>query len=173
MWPQPDASHDESDGRPEASRLRPGARVALDWGKARVGVAACDSEGLLAYPVETLANDSDVYERIAALVGEFQPIEVVLGLPTDLRGRIGPAARAIVDVAGKLSTRIAVPVRLVDERLTTVVAGRGLTEAGRPGRGRRAVIDQAAAVEILQQALEIERRTGHPAGRLTLDREES
>ncbi|MCL1841618.1 MAG: Holliday junction resolvase RuvX [Propionibacteriaceae bacterium] len=156
------------------SGWRPGVRLCLDWGKARVGVAACDPEGLLAYPVETIPNDAHVIERVAQLVDEHRPIELVLGLPTDLRGKVGPAARAMFEVAATLVGKVPVPVRLVDERLTTALAGRGLTAAGQSGRGRRAVIDQAAAVAILQQALDMERRTGLPAGRLaTSDKEET
>ena len=152
---------------------RPGVRLCLDWGKARVGVAACDREGLLAYPVETVPNDDRVFDRVAELVDEHRPIELVLGLPTDLRGRAGPAARAMFVVAGTLIERVALPVRLVDERMTTAVAGRDLAAAGQSGRGRRAVIDQAAAVAILQQALDMERRTGTPAGRLAPSGEET
>jgi putative Holliday junction resolvase len=157
----------------DGSGWRRGVRLCLDWGRARVGVAACDPEGLLAYPVETITNDAGVFERVEELVEEHGPIELVLGLPTDLRGKAGPAARAMFVVAARLNQQIAVPVRLVDERMTTAVAGRGLAAAGQSGRERRAVIDQAAAVAILQQALDMERRTGLPAGRLATSGEET
>lgn len=143
---------------------RRGARVAVDWGKARVGVAACDPDGLLAHPVETVPNDARTLDRLAQIVAEYEAIEVVLGMPVNLAGRQGPAAQAMAEVADALVERLAVPIRVVDERLSTASAARRLAESGRSSRQRRGVIDQAAAVDILEQALEYERRTGGPAG---------
>jgi putative Holliday junction resolvase len=77
-------------------------------------------------------------------------VEVVVGLPRTLAGRDGPAARAALEYAGALARAVPVPVRMVDERLTTVVADRTLSERGVRGRRRRSVVDQAAAVAILQ-----------------------
>lgn len=143
------------------TEFRRGVRLALDWGKARIGVAACDAEGLLAYPVTTLAARDQPLGRIGSLVDEYEPIEVLLGLPVDLRGEIGPAAQAILATAGELSDAIApVPVCLVDERLTSVEASRRLAELGKDSRARRVIIDSAAAVGILERALEAERRFG-------------
>ena len=153
---------------PDPVTWRRGVRICLDWGKARIGVAACDPDGVLAYPVETIRNGPGELERvrarIQALVAEFDAIEVLMGLPTDLRGQQGPAALAIREIAGLLAATLEVPLRLVDERLTTAVASRQLAEAGRSSRQRRTVIDQAAAVAILENALEVERRTGGPVG---------
>lgn len=147
--------------------LRPGVRLAIDWGDARIGVAACDAQGVLAYPVETVRNDRDAEGRLAALVAEYEPIEVVLGLPRSLDGGEGPAARKIRKLARSLSRRIRpVRVRLLDERLTTVSAARTLTDRGRRAHQQRSVIDQVAAVTILEQALETERRTGSAPGEL-------
>ena len=147
--------------RPEWRR---GRRLAIDWGKARVGVAACDPDGLLAHPVGTLPNDGRVLDRLAELVGEYEPIEILLGMPVDLAGRHGPAAQAMTEVADRLVAALGVALRVVDERLSTANAARKLAASGRSSRQRRAVIDQAAAVDILEQALEYERRTGLPAG---------
>ena len=151
-------------------RTRPGARVGVDVGNARVGVAASDASGVLAHPVRTLprdvASDSDV-EAIVALTRELEAIEVVVGLPRTLAGDEGAAAQTARTYAGRLAEQIApVPVRLVDERLTTVDAHRSLRESGVDGRKHRSVVDQAAAVLILQAALDAERSSGRPPGEL-------
>ncbi len=150
-----------------------GVRLGVDVGSVRVGVAVSDPDGLLATPVETVprrseeppaAGDEDV-ERIAALVAEHGVVRVVVGLPRSLSGGEGPAARRARTYAGVLAVRVApVPVRLVDERLTTVEAHRTLRESGVAGRRQRSVVDQAAAVLILQAALDAERTTRVPAG---------
>lgn len=150
--------------------FRPGVRLALDWGKARIGVAACDAAGVLAYPVTTVAGGPRTQAELQALVEEHEPIEVVVGLPTSLRGREEEAARTIREHASTLAARIApTPVRLVDERMTTVTAARQLHERGRSSRQQRAVIDQAAAVAILNHAIESERAGNQPPGQLLED----
>jgi putative Holliday junction resolvase len=115
-----------------------GPVVAVDVGEVRVGVAASDPQGVLASPVATLARDRqggrDV-EEVTAIVRERNAVEVVVGLPLTLAGREGPAAAAARSYADALSPCVApVPVRLVDERLTTVVGTRGLRAAGVRGR---------------------------------------
>jgi putative Holliday junction resolvase len=119
----------------------------------RVGVAVCDPGGLIATPLVTLERDqqggSDL-RRLADIVAEYEVVEVVVGLPRTLTGRHGPAAEAAVAYAGSLAGALDVPVRLVDERMTTVVATRVLAQRGVRGRKQRAVIDQAAATAILQ-----------------------
>ena len=147
--------------------MRRGVRLALDWGGARIGVAASDPEGILAHPVETVAAGPGAIRRIADLVAEYAPIEVVLGLPRNLAGAEGPAALAVRQVAGELATGLpGTPIRLVDERLTTVTAARRLSSAGRNARRQRSVIDQAAAVALLEETLQHERMTGRPPGEL-------
>jgi putative Holliday junction resolvase len=143
-------------------------RVGVDVGTARVGVAASDAAGVLATPVMVLRRrprrDDDL-EALTSLVAEREAVEVVVGLPRSMRGGEGPAARAARDYAEQVSKRVApVPVRLVDERLTTVTAQRGLHEVGRTVRSSRDVIDAAAAVVILQSALDSERAVGRPPG---------
>lgn len=144
--------------------LRPGVRVALDWGAARIGVAACDRDGILSFPVETIATAQRPLERVSALVAEYEPMEVLIGLPVALSGREEQAASAMRTVAAEVAAVVPVPVRLVDERLTSATAHRGLAAAGRSSRQRRGIIDQAAAVAILEGALESERRTGEAPG---------
>ena len=147
-----------------SDEFRRGVRIAIDWGKARVGVAACDRDGLLAYPVETVPNDQQTLARLTALVAEYEPAEVLLGMPVDLKGRLGPAAQAMAEVADQLAELPGVELRVVDERLSTASAARKLAASGRSSRQRRGIVDQAAAVDILEQALEYERQTGRPPG---------
>ena len=140
--------------------MRRGRRIAVDVGDARIGVASCDPDGVLATPVETVpGRDAPAARRrIAAIVAEYEPIEVVVGLPRSLSGREGPAAAKARTFAGDVAKIIApVPVRLVDERMTTVTAAQGLRASGVSARKGRSVVDQAAAVVILQSALEAER----------------
>lgn len=155
-----------------SSGWRRGVRLCLDWGKARIGVAACDADGVLSYPVETVANGPGTMKRLKALVAEYEPMEIIMGMPTDLRGRQGIAASAMLENAHRVVRAVGQPVRLVDERLTTAAAARRLAAAGRDSRHRRSVIDQAAAVAILEQAVEIEKRSGLPAGELVVPRTE-
>jgi putative Holliday junction resolvase len=150
---------------------RPGRRIGVDVGSVRVGVAVSDPDALLATPVRTVARDEAEPDRdlaeVVALVAEHEATLVVVGLPRTLAGAEGPAAAAARTYAGRLAGRVApVPVRLVDERLTTVDAHRSLRESGVDGRSQRAVVDQAAAVLILQSALDAERGSGRPPGEL-------
>ncbi|MDG4824443.1 Holliday junction resolvase RuvX [Asanoa sp. WMMD1127] len=149
------------------SAFHRGVRLGVDVGNVRVGVAMCDPDGILATPLVTLRRDTDAGEdaipadiaELARLVEEHAIIEVVVGLPVTLGGKDGPAATGARAYAHRLATVIdPVPVRLADERLSTVVATRRLAERGVRGRRQRAVVDQAAAVEILQGWLDAQRR---------------
>jgi putative Holliday junction resolvase len=153
----------ERAARPAAT-LRPGRRLGVDVGSVRIGVATCDSGGLIATPVETVRRGAGDLTRLAQLAAEYDAIEVVVGHPVSLSGRQGPAAEAALVFAVRLAAAVPLPVRLVDERLSTVGATRALHESGVPGRRHRAVVDQAAAVIILQNALDAERSTGNPPG---------
>lgn len=141
------------------SRAR-GRRLGIDVGAVRVGVAVCDPDGILATPLETVPRDSasgSDARRIAELVAEHDAVGVVLGLPRNLRGEDGPAAQAAQEFAAALRSALDVPVELTDERMTTVVATRQLSGRGVRGRKQRAVVDQAAAVAILQGWLDAAR----------------
>ena len=138
-------------------------------GSVRIGVAASDPDGILATPVETVRRDraGRHLRRLARLVAELGVVEVIVGLPRTLADRTGPSALDAIDLADTLSDRISpVPVRLADERLTTVSAQRSLRAAGVRAREQRAMIDQAAAVAILQSWLDQRRATlaGQTAG---------
>lgn len=159
-----DAADGAEPGRPV---IRRGRRLGVDVGDARIGVASCDPDGILATPVETVPG-RDVpaaLRRLGQLVAEYEPIEVVVGLPRSLNGREGPAAAKVRAFAGNVAKVIApVPVRLVDERMTTVTASQGLRASGVKAKRGRSVVDQAAAVIILQSALEAERLSGKAPG---------
>jgi putative holliday junction resolvase len=145
--------------------MRSGVRVAVDLGDARIGVAVCDPDGLLAVPLETVRRGPGDLDRLAEIVHAHRALEVVVGLPTSMSGREGPAAAKVRQSAREIGDRVApVPVRLVDERMTTVTAERVLRDRGKKGAKRRAVVDQAAAVVILQYALDAERATGSAPG---------
>ncbi|REE94659.1 Holliday junction resolvase RuvX [Thermomonospora umbrina] len=149
--------------------MRPGARLGVDVGSVRIGVARSDPGGVLATPVETVRRGKGDLDRLAELVTEYEAVEVIVGLPTSLSGRSGPAAaearRFAEALAARLTDRLpADGVRLYDERLTTVTAETGLRQSGVRGRARRQVVDQAAAVVLLQAALDGERQTGRPPG---------
>jgi putative holliday junction resolvase len=145
--------------------MRSGVRVAVDVGDARIGVAVCDPDGLLAVPLETVRRGPGDLDRVAEIVSFQNALEVVVGLPTSLSGREGPAAAKVRQYAAEIGQAVApVPVRLVDERMTTVTAERVLRDRGKKGAKRRAVVDQAAAVVILQHALDSERATGSAPG---------
>jgi putative Holliday junction resolvase len=147
--------------------LRPGVRLAVDVGSARVGVARSDPGGLLASPLATVRRGRGDLDSLAGLAAGHDAVEIIVGLPTGLSGREGPSAADARTFAAALAGRLAPrPVRLVDERFTTVLAHEALRRGGRDGRDRRAVVDKAAAALLLQGALDTERSTGRPAGEL-------
>lgn len=150
--------------------MDPGVRLGVDVGEARVGLAASDPSGLLATPVATLARDREGRSDVDAIAREAagrSAVRLYVGLPLGLAGGEGLASRRARDYADLLHLRLpGVPVHLVDERLTTVDAHRALHDSGLRAREHRARVDQAAAVLILQAALDAERTTGRPAGRL-------
>ena len=147
--------------------MRPGVRLAVDVGSARIGVARSDPGGLLASPLTTVTRGRGDLDSLAGLAAGHDAVEIVVGLPTGLSGREGSSAADARTFAAALAGRLApCPVRLVDERFTTVLAHEALRQGGRDGRDRRAVVDKAAAALLLQGALDTERSTGRPAGEL-------
>lgn len=151
---------------PDTERLpdRPGAddpgrcrRLGVDVGTVRIGVAVCDPDGILATPLETVRRERGGrhLRRLITLAGEHEVVEVVVGLPRTLADRAGSSAQDAVEIADALAARIApTPVRLVDERLTTVSAQRSLRDAGVRAKNQRTMVDQVAAVAILQTWLD-------------------
>ncbi|MCE5289068.1 MAG: Holliday junction resolvase RuvX [Nocardiaceae bacterium] len=137
-----------------------GRRLGIDVGAVRIGVAVSDPDGILATPVETVQFVSDGspesadIRRICEIVAEYEAVEVIVGLPTTLQGRHGNAAEAAEEFAARLRSKLDVPIHMSDERLTTVFATRALRDSGVRARKQRQVIDQAAAVAILQNWLD-------------------
>jgi putative holliday junction resolvase len=151
-----------------------GRRLGIDVGSVRIGVACSDPDGILATPVETVRRDRSGkhVRRLAELAAEMEAVEVIVGLPRTLADRTGPSANDAIELAEALARRVAsVPVRLADERLTTVSAQRSLRAAGVRAKDQRAVIDQAAAVAILQSWLDQRRAQagGSVTGEVTDD----
>ncbi|NGZ99702.1 Holliday junction resolvase RuvX [Nocardioides sp. W3-2-3] len=144
--------------------MRHGVRLGVDPGDARIGVARSDPSGVLATPVETVRRGKGDLRRLHQIATAEEAVEIVVGLPRSLAGGEGPAAVKTRQFAARLARRVApLPVRLVDERLTTVTATAMLRDQ-RKGAKQRAVVDQVAAVVILQNALDTERASGRPPG---------
>ncbi|AUG29887.1 Holliday junction resolvase RuvX [Microbacterium hominis] len=154
------------------SGFRPGVRLGIDVGKARVGVARCDRDGLLAVPVETVARTDAAVARIVELAEEYSAMELLVGLPISLAGGDTASTADAREFAAALRAASGIDVRLVDERLSTVTAHAALRSAGRSQRSSRRIVDQVAAVVLLQQAIDVEKSTGAPAGAAVPDLQE-
>lgn len=155
------------------STFRRGVRIGIDVGRARVGVARCDPDGMLAVPVETVPRSETSIERLAQIAAEYEPIEFIVGLPVNMQGADTPSTTDAREFAEALSVRCGIPVRLQDERLSTVSAHAALRSSGRTQKNSRNIVDQVAAVVLLQQAIDTEKSTGRPAGTALLLDEES
>ena len=144
--------------------MRTGARLGVDVGKVRIGVARSDLHGMLATPVETVQRGHGDLVRIAQLAAEIDAVEIVVGLPIALSGRDTPSTEDARGFAAQIARDLGIPVRMVDERLSTVSAHSALRASGRNAKNSRSVVDQVAAVIILQHALDFERAAGSPPG---------
>lgn len=137
--------------------MRAGVRIGIDVGTVRIGVARSDLHGMLATPVETVPRGAGDVERLLAIAAELDAMEIVVGLPLALSGRETASTDDARSFAMALANAGDVPVRLVDERLSTVSANAAIRSSGRSQKQARSVIDQVAAVIILQHALDHER----------------
>lgn len=146
------------------SGFRRGVRLGVDVGRVRVGLARCDRDGLIATPVATLPRDDAAVARILDAAAEHDAFEILVGLPLNLKGDETASTTDARGFAGELAGASTLPVRLVDERLSTVSAHSALRESGRSQRSSRTIVDQVAAVVLLQQALDVEKNTGRPPG---------
>lgn len=154
------------------SGFRRGVRLGIDVGKARVGVARCDPDGMLAVPVETVPRSESSIDRLAEISAEYEPLEFVVGLPVNMRGDDTASTVDAREFAAELHGRTGIPVRLVDERLSTVTAHAALRSSGRTQKNSRSIVDQVAAVVLLQQAIDTEKSTGRaPGSMIPLDEE--
>ena len=150
--------------------MKKGRRLAIDVGKVRIGLAVCDIEGILATPLSAIARsipDDDSLNEIAAIADENQVIEVYVGDPIALSGGTTASTKDARDFAEKLAAWIDIPVRLVDERLTTVTASSKLRLSGKDSREAKSLIDSASAVEILEQVLLTIKSSQVEPGKLT------
>ncbi len=167
LWPG-QAGNAAKPTEPANLPVRGGVRLGIDVGSVRVGVARSDRDGVLASPLATIRRGRGDVDAVAKLAAEHGAAEVIVGLPTSLSGREGRAAAQAREFAAGLAARLApLPVRLFDERFTTVTAHDALRQGGRDARARRQVVDKAAAAVLLQAALDTERGTGQPPGELT------
>lgn len=146
--------------------MRLGVRIGIDVGTVRIGIARSDRDGYLATPVETVDRRSEAFlSRLVEIVNELEALEIIVGLPLSLSGSHSASTQDAVNIAHSLSQLTQVPTRLVDERLTTVSAHSALRASGKKQKQTRAVIDQVAAVVILQHALDSERLSGNVPGK--------
>jgi putative Holliday junction resolvase len=141
--------------------MKPGRRIAFDYGLVRIGVAVSDASGLIATPVATLqAQDSALFEQIQALLSEYDPIYLVVGQPRHLSGKESQTMQSVQSFVELLQTLSPVPVHTIDERLSTVNASAKLRSAGHDAKSSKGLIDAMAAVGILESAMERERIAG-------------
>ena len=146
--------------------MRSGVRVGIDIGTVRIGVARSDRDGYLATPVKTVDRGSEnPIGQLVSVIAELEAIEVIVGLPLSLNGSHTASTEDALVMARELAQNASVPVRLIDERLTTVSAHSALRAAGKKQKQTRSVIDQVAAVMILQHALDSERSSGNLPGK--------
>ena len=146
--------------------MRSGTRIGVDVGKVRVGVARSDPHGMLATPVETVQRAKASVKRVLKFAVEYDAVEIVVGLPIALSGRDTASTGDARAFAQQLADRSELSVRLVDERMTTMSAQTALRASGRTTKNSRSVVDQVAAVIILQHALDFERSADRPPGEL-------
>jgi len=144
--------------------VRPGVRLACDVGSVRIGLARSDATGMMAVPLDAVPAGPDAIPRVLDTIDEWEAIDVFVGLPLHLSGAEGAAAGAAREWARSLAERTDVPVRLIDERLSTVQAQKALHAGGRSTRQSRSVIDSASAVIVLQSVLEQEQRSERVPG---------
>jgi putative Holliday junction resolvase len=141
--------------------MQKGRRLAFDYGDVRIGVAVSDPDSILATPVETLlTRREDLWDRIFDLLAEYEPVTVYVGRPVHLSGNESESTSKAELFAEQFRERFDIEVKMVDERLSTVSAQRSMREAGRTAREFKGAIDQAAAVAILEMAMNAERSKG-------------
>jgi putative holliday junction resolvase len=148
--------------------VRPGRRLAVDVGTVRIGVAACDSECIIASGLETVAREAGISSSIDSLltvINEVNPIEIYVGLPANLSGSHSKSTLDAINFARALQGKTTVPLRFIDERLTSVTANANLRASGKNTKNSRHVVDQVAATIILEQALSMERSIGYAPGK--------
>lgn len=143
--------------------MRKGVRFSIDYGDSRIGLAASDPDGILASPLKTILNNQSAFDEILAELPN-DCLEIYVGLPLNMVGDETIATSKAIDFASELSTRVAIPIRFIDERLTTALANTQLRQIGKSQKQARGIVDQMAAVAILEYALNMERANELPPG---------
>lgn len=144
--------------------MQRGRRIAFDVGTARIGVAICDPDGILATPLDRIDRTGDELERVRDLLTDYEPVAIYVGLPISLEAKFTQSTFDALYFAEDIETITTTRVRLVDERLSTKMAQANLHDSGRNTKNSRAVIDSASAVEILERALDV-LKAGREAGK--------
>jgi putative Holliday junction resolvase len=146
--------------------MKPGRRIAFDYGDVRIGVAITDVSGILATPLPFIANlDESLKEQLTTLYKEYEPIYTAIGFPLHLSGKHSDKSETVSKFSEQVSEVTENPIYFIDERLTTVSAGRTLREAGLNSKSAKSEIDSMAAAAILDAALNQERIQGEPMNR--------
>ena len=139
--------------------MQRGRRIAFDYGDVRIGVAISDPDSILCSPLTTLqATDKKLDYQISAIFQEHEPVQIFVGRPALLSGSDGIASEKAIAFAEHLKQLTTVPIELIDERMSTVSAARNLRDSGKNAKESKSSIDMAAAVAILEFALELEKR---------------
>jgi putative Holliday junction resolvase len=139
--------------------MQRGRRIAFDFGDVRIGVAVSDPDSILSSPLTTLkATDKRLIQQISQMLSDIQPVAIYVGRPALLSGNDGTATEKATEFVALLSAITQVPIEMVDERMSTISAARNLRDAGRNAKDSKNAIDMAAAVAILEFAIEIEKR---------------
>ena len=139
--------------------MQRGRRIAFDYGDVRIGVAVSDPDSILSSPLTTLkVTDKNLSSQILQIITEIEPVTIYVGRPALLSGNDGAATDKALEFAALLATITQVPVEMIDERMSTISASRNLREAGRSAKESKDAIDMAAAVAILEFAIDIEKR---------------
>ena len=139
--------------------MQRGRRIAFDYGDVRIGVAVSDPDSILSSPLTTLkATDKNLSSQISQIITEIEPVTIYVGRPALLSGSDGSATDKALEFAALLATITQVPVEMIDERMSTMSAARNLREAGRSAKESKDAIDMAAAVAILEFAIDLEKR---------------
>jgi putative Holliday junction resolvase len=144
--------------------MQRGVRFSVDVGQSRIGLARTDPDVTMALPVATIIVNSAALDEVAHLVNEYDAILVYVGLPLSLSGENTLSTQQAIDFAAALDLLTPAAVRLVDERLSTVSAATALRATGHTAQSSKGIIDQAAAVVILEHAIDFESKRNEFAG---------
>ena len=136
-----------------------GRRIAFDYGDVRIGVAVSDPDSILCSPLITLkATDKNLEAQILKILVEHEPVQIFIGRPALLSGKDGAASEKAAHFADRIRAITDIPVELIDERMSTISAARNLRDSGKTAKDSKNSIDMAAAVAILEFALDLEKR---------------